>query len=181
VLWKVTRREGCTERQRSSHIYAPGTQRIRGPAVRSSPLPQDQEISSRFSSYSHAKIIKVNRSNFFPTHCLGVTLTRESLTIFTVLCAPPEIFSNGLIHSEGVLLGENVLMKRNADALVNIKDCPPKQVLRRRFSPAEIKNMEDIGGNLYLTNYRLLFQSHAPFNRLTGKFSISILTIQSVT
>lgn len=84
------------------------------------------------------------------------------------------------VRPEDLLSGEKVLMTKSANALVNIKEYS----LSRFFADdllclMGMKNIEGIGGKLYLTNYRLLFKSHA-FNRLTGKFSIALPTIQSV-
>lgn len=42
-----------------------------------------------------------------------------------------------------------------------------------------MKGKEAIGGKLYLTNYRILFKAHR-LNRLSGKFSIALPTIQSL-
>ncbi|KAK4454463.1 hypothetical protein QBC34DRAFT_434028 [Podospora aff. communis PSN243] len=81
---------------------------------------------------------------------------------------------------EGLLPDEKVLMKRSANALVNIKDYGLSRFFADDFLRlAGMKNIEGIGGKLYLTNYRVLSKSHG-FNRLTGKFSIALPTIQSV-
>ncbi|KAF2277931.1 uncharacterized protein EI97DRAFT_278736 [Westerdykella ornata] len=84
------------------------------------------------------------------------------------------------VRSEDLLPGEKVLITKSANALVKITEYG----LSRFFADdllrlMGMKKIEGIGGKLYLTNYRLLFKSHA-FNRLTGKFSVALPTIKSV-
>ncbi|KAH7191639.1 hypothetical protein BKA60DRAFT_612912 [Fusarium oxysporum] len=84
------------------------------------------------------------------------------------------------LRSDDVLPGEKVLMKKAANAMININDYKLIRFfaddLARLFGK---ENLEAIGGKLYLTNYRLLFKSHS-INRVTGKFSVALPTIIAV-
>ncbi|EXK28556.1 hypothetical protein FOXG_17139 [Fusarium oxysporum f. sp. lycopersici 4287] len=84
------------------------------------------------------------------------------------------------LRSDDVLPGEKVLMKKAANAMININDYKLSRFfaddLARLFGK---ENLEAIGGKLYLTNYRLLFKSHS-INRVTGKFSVALPTIIAV-
>ncbi len=88
----------------------------------------------------------------------------------------PEVDQDELVEDEQLILYKNAnfLVKRsdyNLDQLTRSAD-----ILLRPFG---MQGIEAIGGRLYLTNYRLLFASHA-FNRVTGTFSISLSTITDV-
>ncbi|BAY67169.1 hypothetical protein NIES22_73320 (plasmid) [Calothrix brevissima NIES-22] len=84
------------------------------------------------------------------------------------------------IDHQDLLNDETLLLSKAANAVIKInthelKHLPYDQLM----SLVDFKNKEAIGGMLYLTNYRLLFKSHT-FNRVTGKFSIFLPTVQSV-
>src|SRR5690349_4683879 len=66
------------------------------------------------------------------------------------------------VEQSELLLGETPMMSKNANAL-----------------PIPNQYFVSIGGRLHLTNYRLLFKSHA-INQLTGKFSLLLPTITEV-
>lgn len=57
---------------------------------------------------------------------------------------------------------------------------PGENILINKAANACFSKIESIGGKLYLTNYRLIFKSHK-FNRLRGKFSIFLSTIEGIS
>jgi len=63
--------------------------------------------------------------------------------------------------------------------LENLDLLPDEDILISKAANACFSKIEYIGGKLYLTNYRLIFKSHK-FNRLRGKFSIFLSTIEGM-
>src|SRR5438876_11734450 len=78
------------------------------------------------------------------------------------------------LTQDDLLSDEKVIVEKNVNAIIKLKDYN----LRSR-SRANWGATEGIGGRLHLTNYRLVFSSHG-FNRVVGKFSILLPTIQKV-
>ena len=88
----------------------------------------------------------------------------------------PEIDQSALVEDEQLIL------HKNANFLSKRSDYSLDQLTRGAdilLRPLGMQGMEAIGGKLYLTNYRLIFTSHA-FNRVTGTFSIYLSTITDV-
>ncbi len=86
------------------------------------------------------------------------------------------------VNRDELLKDEQLLLYKNANFLARRSDYNLDQltlgvdILLRPFG---MQGTEAIGGKLYVTNYRLLFISHA-FNRITGTFSIDLSTITGV-
>lgn len=84
------------------------------------------------------------------------------------------------IGQDELFAGEIVLVSKAANAIIR-----PSEYGLSRFpfdqwmGAVGMKGMEAIGGKLHVTNYRLVFKSHA-INRLTGTFSILLPTIVDV-
>lgn len=77
--------------------------------------------------------------------------------------------------SESELLpGEHVLVSKNANAVVEIVQAGPGSM-----SSVDITGTEAVGGQLYLTDLRLIFRAHR-VNRLRGDFTIPLSTITQV-
>jgi hypothetical protein len=81
---------------------------------------------------------------------------------------------------DDLLAGETVILSKNANAIITVDE---QGLSRFAFDQlmwtVGMQGKEAIGGRLHLTNFRLIFKSHA-INRLTGKFSILLPTIQEV-
>jgi hypothetical protein len=73
-----------------------------------------------------------------------------------------------------LLSDETVIIEKNVNAIIKLKDYN-----LRSISHANWGGTEPVGGRLHLTNYRLIFASHA-INRVVGTFSILLPTIQQV-
>jgi hypothetical protein len=82
----------------------------------------------------------------------------------------------GMWHltEDELLSGEKVIKEKNANAVIKLKDYGLRSLSYRNWG-----GTEEISGRLHLTNYRLVFASHS-LNRVTGKFSILLPTIQQV-
>jgi hypothetical protein len=91
------------------------------------------------------------------------------------------------IAADDLYEDESVIASKNANSVIAIRDYGLKR-LGMKFhgvrvpadhlmSLAGFKGQEAIGGRLHLTNYRLIFKSH-PINRVKGKFSICLPTIE---
>ena len=79
-----------------------------------------------------------------------------------------------------LLPGETVLLSKPANAIIRIDEHGLSRfVLDHLMWTVGMQGREAIGGKLHLTNYRLLFKAHAA-NRLTGKFSVFLPTIEAV-
>lgn len=77
---------------------------------------------------------------------------------------------------------EQLILCKNANFLIKRSDYNLDQLTRGAdilLRPFGMQGTEAIGGKLYLTNYRILFASHA-FNRVTGIFSIYLSTLTDV-
>lgn len=84
------------------------------------------------------------------------------------------------LRSSSLLTGEEVRLVKKANAVVRVAEAG-----LTRFSHDQAMWMigmhgsEAIGGQLHVTNYRLVFCSHF-FNRATGRFSIFLPAISAV-
>lgn len=86
------------------------------------------------------------------------------------------------ITNDDLLLGEKVFLSKNTNAVIKISDYGLKKLpggIDKTLSLIGFGGKEAIGGQLHLTNFRLIFKSH-PANRLKGKFSIFLSTIITV-
>ena len=86
------------------------------------------------------------------------------------------------ITENDLFVGEKVLITKNANFVIKLNDFKLKSLsnaIEKTMAIIGFANKEAIGGRLYLTNYRLIFKTH-PINRLKGKFSIFLSTINSV-
>lgn len=79
-----------------------------------------------------------------------------------------------------LLTGEQLLANKWANAVIRVQR-PGLAffLIRQGHRVAGLHGDEAVGGHLYLTTYRLVFQSH-PFNWVTGTFSIFLPTIQAM-
>ncbi|MFE0459473.1 hypothetical protein ACFW1A_09460 [Kitasatospora sp. NPDC058965] len=82
------------------------------------------------------------------------------------------------LGEQDLLPGETVRMRRNANAVIDVDEAG---LTRFAFDHrlGSMSGLEAIGGRLHLTNYRLVFNAHA-FNRLRGRFSILLPTVEHV-
>jgi GRAM domain len=80
-----------------------------------------------------------------------------------------------------LLRGEGVLRTKLANAIIRRSDYDLAEFGHsdRLLALVGLAGAEGIGGKLYLTNYRLVFVSHA-INRVTGTFSIFLSTIKQI-
>ena len=79
-----------------------------------------------------------------------------------------------------LLPGETVLLSKAANTIIRIDEHGLSRfVLDHLMWTVGMQGREAIGGRLHLTNYRLLFKAHA-FNRMSGKFSVFLPTIEAV-
>jgi hypothetical protein len=82
--------------------------------------------------------------------------------------------------AEAFLQGEKLLVTKSANAVIKLSDLHLSPLPVDHLMPlVNMRGKEAIGGKLELTNYRLLFVSHAA-NRVTGKFSVLLPTIQGL-
>lgn len=82
------------------------------------------------------------------------------------------------LASGHLLEGETVLLEKAANAVLHPSDYGLSKIPVGSVGLALMgwRDMEAIGGKLHVTNYRLLFSSHA-INRVTGTISIFLPTI----
>lgn len=81
---------------------------------------------------------------------------------------------------EDLFYGEKLILSKNANSIINISDFALKRLpYDQAMKLVGMANKEAIGGKIHLTNYRIIFKSHS-FNRLTGKFSIFLNTINDI-
>jgi hypothetical protein len=73
-----------------------------------------------------------------------------------------------------LLSDETVIIEKMAGAFIKLKDYNLRSLSYQNWG-----GTEKIGGRIHLTNYRLIFASNA-LNRVVGKFSILLPTIQQV-
>jgi hypothetical protein len=78
------------------------------------------------------------------------------------------------LTEDELLSGETVIIEKMAGAFIKLKDYN-----LRSLSYLNWGGTDKEGGRLHLTNYRLIFASHA-LNRVVGKFSILLPTIQQI-
>ncbi len=86
------------------------------------------------------------------------------------------------ITKDDLFTGEKVLISKNANSVIKLNDFSLKGLsnsIEKAMTIIGFAGKEAIGGQLHLTNYRLIFKSH-PANRVKGKFSIFLNTIKSV-
>jgi hypothetical protein len=84
------------------------------------------------------------------------------------------------INNSDLLKGEHIIKEKMANLIIVPKDFNLKKfAFDKMMWTVGMKDKEALGGKLYLTNYRLLFKSHA-VNRLTGTVSIFLPTIKMV-
>jgi len=85
------------------------------------------------------------------------------------------------LKQKDLFANETPIATKNANAIIMLTDYG-KDKVNGKVDAAKIigfHRSEAIGGQLHLTNYRLIFKSHW-INRLRGKFSIFLNTIQDV-
>ena len=84
------------------------------------------------------------------------------------------------IEQNDLFDGERVILSKAANSIIKINDYGLKRLPFDQLMPlVGLQGKEAIGGKLHLTNYRLIFKSH-PINRLKGKFSIFLSTVEDV-
>jgi hypothetical protein len=84
------------------------------------------------------------------------------------------------IQQSDLFDGERVLLSKAANSIIKINDYGLKRLPFDQLMPlVGFQGKEAIGGKLHLTNYRIIFKSHS-INRLRGKFSVFLPTIQDV-
>jgi hypothetical protein len=84
------------------------------------------------------------------------------------------------IRSEDLLPVEKLVLSKFANAIIKIEEHGLSQFfVDDLLGLVGMQGKEAIGGKLHLTNYRLVFKAHF-LNRVSGKFSIALPTIQSI-
>lgn len=86
------------------------------------------------------------------------------------------------ITKDDLFVGEKVLLSKSANSVIKLNNFSLKDIsnsIEKAMAIIGFAGEEAIGGQLHLTNYRLIFKSH-PANRVKGKFSIFLNTIKSV-
>jgi len=84
------------------------------------------------------------------------------------------------VQQSELLPGEYVIKARAANFIISLNNYGLSRLgFDRNMWIIGMDGKEAIGGKLHLTNYRLIFKSHA-LNRVTGKFSIFLPTIQEL-
>jgi hypothetical protein len=84
------------------------------------------------------------------------------------------------IDQTALLPDEAVVLTKKANAVLRPADYGLAPIANGRLMKrVGMSDREAVGGQLYLTNYRLLFQAH-PLNRFHGTFSIFLPTIREV-
>src|SRR5262249_14263907 len=78
------------------------------------------------------------------------------------------------LEPDELMSDETVISERMAGAFVKLSDYS-----LRSLSYLNWAGTEKVGGKLHLTNYRLIFASNS-WNRVVGKFSVFLPTIQDV-
>ncbi|MEU2854583.1 hypothetical protein [Streptomyces syringium] len=76
------------------------------------------------------------------------------------------------LSANDLLPGEVVQVSKNANVVITVDEVGLSRfAFDQLMWMVGLQGKEAIGGRLYVTNYRLVFNSH-PFNRLRGRFSI---------
>lgn len=83
------------------------------------------------------------------------------------------------LKEDELFFGEKIILSKNANSVINVKEYGLGEIPMLFRNALGFSQKEAIGGKLYLTNYRFIFKSHS-LNRLTGKFSIFLSTIQGI-
>ncbi|MEV5281460.1 hypothetical protein [Streptomyces sp. NPDC051994] len=84
------------------------------------------------------------------------------------------------LNSNDLLPGEAVQLRKKANAVVNVAEAGLKRYSHDQLMwTVGMQGGEAIGGQLHVTNYRLVFSSHF-FNRARGRFSIFLPLITGV-
>lgn len=83
------------------------------------------------------------------------------------------------LGDDGLLPDETSILSKNANAFVRADELLLSRLAFDHVMGAALRGTEAIGGKLYLTNYRLIFKSHA-VNRAKGEFSIFLPTIREM-
>jgi hypothetical protein len=93
------------------------------------------------------------------------------------------------IEAADLYPGEEVIVSKAANSVISIQDYGLSRLSMRvhgvavpcdqLMSLVGFEGKEAIGGKLHLTNYRLIFKSHA-VNRVKGKFSILLPTVEEL-
>jgi hypothetical protein len=79
-----------------------------------------------------------------------------------------------------LLKGETLILSKPANAIIRPDEYGLTRFVGDKYMwVAGMQGLEGIGGKLHLTNYRLIFVAHA-INRLTGKFTIFLPTVQGL-
>jgi hypothetical protein len=77
-----------------------------------------------------------------------------------------------------LLPGENAVLAKNANALIRADEHGLSRLAYDHvLGAAGLRGVDGIGGRLHLTNYRLVFKSHAA-NRVRGTFSVFLPTVR---
>jgi len=79
-----------------------------------------------------------------------------------------------------LLPGERLIKSKGCNSIISVSEAGLTRFAADKYMWAVgMKGKEAIGGNIHLTNYRLLFKSHK-LNRVTGKVSIFLPVIRDV-
>jgi hypothetical protein len=90
--------------------------------------------------------------------------------------------SSAEMADKNLLRGEHYTLSKNANVVIRYSDYGLPKIstgIDLALKLVGMEGKEAIGGRLHLTNYRLIFRSHA-INRVTGTFSIFLPTIIEV-
>ncbi|MBD2189465.1 GRAM domain-containing protein [Pseudanabaena mucicola] len=83
-------------------------------------------------------------------------------------------------NRDDLLPDERIILSKTANAIIKIDEYGLSRFAFNQLMVfVGMQGKEAIGGQLILTNYRLIFKSHI-FNRLKGKFSIFLSTINDI-
>lgn len=84
------------------------------------------------------------------------------------------------LDKDELLPGENIVLTKNVNAIIRIEEHGLSRFAFDHVMKATgLRGAEAIGGQLHLTNYRLVFKSSA-VNRVKGVFSIFLPTLREV-
>jgi hypothetical protein len=84
------------------------------------------------------------------------------------------------IKLDDLLPSEELIQSKMANSMIKVDEAGLSRLAFDQLNwLVGMKGKEAIGGKLHLTNYRIVFRSH-PLNRVKGKFSILLPTVQDV-
>lgn len=84
------------------------------------------------------------------------------------------------INDEDLFDNERLIQTKNANAIIKVDEYGLSQfAFDQLMWTVGMEGHEAIGGRIHLTNYRLIFKSHA-LNRVKGKFSIFLPTVKDM-